>query len=67
VKAVAVATPPPFVVAEVVSVPLAKVPLAPLAGAANVTVVPDTRTGLPCESSIVALNVVTNVAPTVAL
>jgi len=43
------------VVAESVFVPFKKVPLAPLAGAVKITVVPDTSTGFPCESSIVAL------------
>lgn len=48
VKAVAVATPLAFVAAMVVFVPLANVPLGPLAGAVNVTVTPGT--GLLLES-----------------
>jgi len=56
VNVVATASPEVSVVAVVVSVLFAKMPLAPLAGAVNVTGVPPTGTGLPCESSIVALN-----------
>lgn len=43
VNAVAVATPLALVVALVVIVPLANVPLAPLLGAVNVTVAPLTK------------------------
>jgi hypothetical protein len=64
VNVVAVAMPLPFVVVEVVSVPFRKVPLAPLPGAVNVTVVPGVSTGFPCESSTVALKVVANAVPT---
>jgi hypothetical protein len=49
-----VATPAAFVLAEAVFEPPANVPLAPLVGALNVTVVP--ATGLPKESATVACN-----------
>jgi hypothetical protein len=65
VNGVVVATPLVLVVVESVSVPLRKVPLAPLAGAVNVTVVPPTSTGFPCESSIVALRGFVKAVPTV--
>ena len=55
VNVVAVATPLTLVFAVTVSVPLAKVPVAPVAGAVNVTAVPATNTGLPLASSTVAL------------
>ena len=60
------ATPLELVAALVVSVVLAKAPLAPPAGAVKVTFVPDARIGLPWESSMVTCNRVPNVAPTVA-
>src|ERR1700732_2479849 len=56
VKVVDVATPLPFVVAVVVAVPLANVPLAPLAGAVKVTIT--WLTGLFRESFTVAWNAV---------
>jgi hypothetical protein len=52
VNVVAVARPLALVVVVVVFVPLANVPLAPLAGAVNVTDTP--LTGLLCESVTVA-------------
>ena len=52
VKVEEVATPLAFVVAVVVAVPLANVPLAPLAGAVNVTTTP--LTGLFPASTTVA-------------
>ena len=61
-KAGAVATPLPFVV-TLVDPP--KVPLAPLPGAANVTVIP--LNGWPPESSTVACSAVANAVFTVAL
>src|SRR5215467_2120129 len=63
VKTEAVATPDAFVVA--VFTPPANVPLAPLPGAANVTVTP--LTGLPPASFTVAWNCTAYAAPTVAL
>jgi hypothetical protein len=63
VKVVDVAIPPTVVVAVVVSVPFAKVPLAPLLGEVKVTMVPATNTGLLCESSIVTLNGDVNAVP----
>jgi len=63
VKTAAVATPKEFVVAVVT--PPANVPLAPLPGAANVTVTP--LTGLPPASFTVAWNCVVYAVPTVAL
>jgi hypothetical protein len=65
VNAVAVATPLAFVVAFVVFVPFANVPLAPLAGAVNVTVAFGTR--LPPESLTVACNNVAKAVVTAAL
>jgi hypothetical protein len=59
----AVATPLAFVVA--VFTPPAKVPLAPLVGAANVITTP--LTGLFSESLTVACSWAANAAPTVAL
>src|SRR5580700_9565248 len=59
VNVVVVATPLVFVVADVVRVPLAKVPLAPLPGAVKRTAV-GTSTGLPCESSRMALKAAEN-------
>jgi hypothetical protein len=66
VKVLEVATPAAFVRAAVVIVPLANVPLAPLAGAVNVTEVLAVSTGLPCESSIVAARGLVNAVPTEA-
>jgi hypothetical protein len=65
VKTVAVTTPEPDATTEVVSVPFANVPLAPVAGAANVTVGP-VSTGLLFASSTVAVNCVAKAVPTVA-
>jgi hypothetical protein len=61
------ATPDAFVGARVVTVPLRNVPLAPLLGAVNVTVVPETSTGLPLASSIVAVKGFVKAVPTDAL
>jgi hypothetical protein len=63
VNTAAVAMPEAFVVP--VLTPPAKLPLAPLPGAANVTVTP--FTGLPPASFTVACNCTANAAPTVAL
>src|SRR5882724_5980889 len=63
VNIAAVAMPAAFVVAVVTPPP--KVPLAPLEGAANVTVVP--LTGLLNESLTVACSCVANAVPTIAL
>ena len=63
VKTAAVATPEAFVVA--VFTPPANAPLAPLAGAVNVTVTP--LTPLPKESLTVACSCVANAVLTVAL
>jgi len=65
VKAVAIATPLAFVVAFVVFVPFANVPLLPLAGAVNVTVTFGTR--FPWLSFTVACSRVAKAVPTVAL
>ena len=62
-KTAAIATPEAFVVAVVM--PPAKVPLAPLPGAANVTVTP--LTGLLSESFTVACSCTANAVLTVAL
>jgi len=60
-----VATPVELVVSVSVAVPLAKVPLAPLLGAVNVTDTP--LTGLPLLFVTVADSAVPKAAPTVAL
>src|SRR4029077_20804965 len=65
VKAVAVATPLALVFTLTVLTPPANVPLAPLAGAVNVTEAPET--GLPPLSFTVACRAVANAALTVAL
>jgi hypothetical protein len=67
VNVVAVAMPLVFVAADVVVVPLTKVPLTPVAGAVNVTVVLATSTGFPSASSTVAANVVANAVPMAVL
>jgi hypothetical protein len=68
VNALVVATPLVLVTTVVVLPPPdANAPLAPLAGAVKVTLVPPTSTGLALASSMVALKGVVNVAPTAAL
>ena len=64
---VAVATPLPFVVVDVLVKPLTKVPLGPLDGAVKVTAIPGDKTGLPYWSSTVELRRVGNAVPTVSL
>jgi hypothetical protein len=66
VKVLEVATPAVFVKAAIAIVPPVKVPLAPLAGAVNVTEVLAMRTGFPWESSIVAARGLVNAVPTEA-
>jgi hypothetical protein len=65
VNVVAVAMPEEFVVAVVVVVPFANVPLAPALGAVKVTLTPET--GLPPLSFTVACKAVANAVLIVAL
>jgi hypothetical protein len=65
VKVLAVATPELFVVAVVVAVPFANVPLAPVLGAVNTTLTPDSR--FPPLSFTVAASSVPNAVLIVAL
>ena len=64
VNVVADAWPDASVVAVVLAVPFANVPLPPAAGAVNVTVTPET--GLPLLSCMVACNAVANAVLIVA-
>jgi hypothetical protein len=67
VYVVAVATPLELVFPVVVFVVLRNVPLAPVAGAVNVTGVPAVSTVLPNESSTVAIRTVVKADPIVLL